>query len=102
MKIINPSDALAYLIKIEDFTTFEKNMNNIVMQLHEQLDEISEEKIWAAKAKSPQIGKAKGRTPVKLFSCMADQDDAPRLIPKPQRPVQQVDSRNVLRRGSAN
>ncbi|OMJ78834.1 hypothetical protein SteCoe_21278 [Stentor coeruleus] len=102
MKIINPSDSLAYLIKIEDFTAFEKKMNNIVMQVHEQLDEISEEKIWAAKAKSPQIGKAKGRTPVKLFSCMADQDDAPRLIPKPQRPIQQVDSRTVLRRGSAN
>ncbi|OMJ80804.1 hypothetical protein SteCoe_18858 [Stentor coeruleus] len=102
MKIINPSNSLAYLIKIEDFTTFEKNMNNIVMQVHEQLDEISEEKSWAAKARSPQIGKSKGRTPVKLFSCMADQDDAPRLIPKPLRPVQQVDSCTVLRRGSAN
>ncbi|OMJ89999.1 hypothetical protein SteCoe_7791 [Stentor coeruleus] len=105
MKIISPADSLAYLIKIDDFTNIEKRLNNIVMQLHEQLDQISEEQSWIAKAQIPQqaVKPSKGRNPIKLFSCIAQQDEPPRLIPKPKRPpVQETDNRMVLRRGSAN
>ncbi|OMJ75643.1 hypothetical protein SteCoe_25166 [Stentor coeruleus] len=105
MRIISPADSSAYLIKIDDFSTIEKRLNNIVMQLHEQLDEISEEQSLAAKPQVPQqiVKPPKGRNPIKLFSCIAQQDEPPRLIPKPKRPpIQEVDNRMVLRRGSAN
>lgn len=98
MKIISGCDGTSYQIKIVDFSSFEKMINNVVMQLHEQLEEISEEKLSVT---TEPIRQNKGRTPIKLFSCMADQDEAPRLIPKPKRP-QQTDDRLVLRRGSAN
>jgi hypothetical protein len=76
----------------------------MVMTVHEQIAETQVEKPGALSVPQ-QVAKAvKGRTPIKLFSCISDQDDAPaRLIPKPKRPVQQpVDSRMILRRGSAN
>ena len=103
MKIISGCDGTFYQIKIEDFSYFEKRINNIAMQLHEQLEEISDEKVINSKEIATNSKPSKGRTPIKLFSCMADQDDAPRLIPKPKRPIQQQnDNRLVLRRGSAN
>ena len=103
MKIISGCDGTFYQIKIEDFSYFEKRINNIAMQLHEQLEEISDEKVMNSKEIATNSKPSKGRTPIKLFSCMADQDDAPRLIPKPKRPIQQQnDNRLVLRRGSAN
>ena len=104
INLIHEVDKDLYKVKIVDFTTFEKKMNNIVMTLHEQIAEAQVEKP-ASLTVPQQVAKAiKGRTPIKLFSCIADQDDAPpRLIPKPKRPAQQpVDSRMILRRGSAN
>lgn len=104
INLIYEVDKDLYKVKIVDFTTFEKKMNNIVMTLHEQIAEAQIEKP-ASLSVPQQVAKAiKGRTPIKLFSCIADQEDAPpRLIPKPKRPAQQpVDSRMILRRGSAN
>ena len=103
MKIISGCDGTFYQIKIEDFSFFEKRINNMAMQLHEQLEEISDEKIVNRREIATTSKPSKGRAPIKLFSCMADQDDAPRLIPKPKRSIQeQSDNRLVLRRGSAN
>jgi chromosome segregation ATPase len=104
INLIYEVDKDIYKVKIVEFTSFEKRMNNVVMNLHEQIDEIHVEKPQSLTVPQ-QVAKAiKGRTPIKLFSCIADQDDAPpRMIPKPKRPPQQpVDSRMILRRGSAN
>ena len=103
MKISYINDSVYYQIKIEDFSSFENKLNNIVMQLHEQLDERSQEQSLNINQKNT-ISKPVGRLPIKIFSCIADQDEAPpRLIPKPKRPIQQqTDNRLVFRRGSAN
>jgi len=71
--------------------------------LHEQIEDLQVEKS-VLPASPQQVAKAvKGRTPIKLFSCISEQEDAPpRLIPRPKRPPQPVDNRMVLRRGSAN
>jgi myosin heavy subunit len=101
MNMISSNDQTHYSIKIEDFTAFEKRFNNIVMTLHEQIDEISQNQSTSLKVPN-LVNKSIGRNPIKLFSCISDQDEAPRLIPKPKKPTPVVDDRLVYRRGSAN
>ena len=72
------------------------------MQLHEQLEEVAETHPAAPKLNNNVVKPSIGRNPIKLFSCMSDQDEAPRLIPKPKKYIEQPDSRLVYRRGSAN
>ena len=103
INLISEVEKDTYKVKIVEFTTFEKKMNNFVMMLHEQIEDLQVEKS-VLPASPQQVAKAvKGRTPIKLFSCISEQEDAPpRLIPRPKRPPQPVDNRMVLRRGSAN
>lgn len=103
IKLILDVEKDCYRVKIVEFTCFEKKMNNLVMMLYEQIEDLQVEKSVALTVPQQAPKVAKGRTPIKLFSCMADQDEAPpRLIPKPKRPPQTNDNRMVLRRGSAN
>lgn len=103
INLISEVEKDTYKVKIVEFTAFEKKMNNFVMMLHEQIEEIQVEKSSTLAAPQQVAKVSKGRTPIKLFSCISEQEDAPpRLIPKPKRPPQPVDNRMVLRRGSAN
>ena len=104
INLIYEAEKDLYKVRVVDFTSFEKKMNNMVMTVHEQIAETQAEKPAPPSVPQQAAKPSKGRTPIKLFSCISDQDDAPaRLIPKPTRPVQQpVDSRMILRRGSAN
>lgn len=101
MSLISEANKDFYSVKITDFTSFEKKMNNLVVALHEQIEEISFSPPTSQTI--PPARPTKGRTPIKLFSCIVDQDETqPRSIPKPKRPAYPNDNQSILRRGSAN
>lgn len=99
MTLITDAKGDFYSVKIGDFTSFEKKMNNLVVMLHEHIEEFSSS--TNSNATVPPIP-AKGRTPIKLFSCIADQDETqPRTIPKVKRPINMNENPLILRRSSA-
>lgn len=99
MTLITDVNGEFYTVKIVDFTSFEKKMNNLVVMLHEHIEESSSTSINNTTV--PPVP-TKGRTPIKLFSCMADQDETqPRTMPKLKRPINVNENPLILRRSSA-
>ena len=80
-------DSLAYTISSEDFSNFERRLNNALVQVKEALDspaEVATENSWSSKFSSA-VARVKDnmseKGPVKIFSCIGSQEE-PRQRPR--------------------
>lgn len=81
----SPPTSSEISIKQEDFSAFERRLNNLLMQVHEAVELSQQNPVsWASKLTGATVGlRSKQKGPLKLFSCMRVDDD-PRPIVQPR------------------
>jgi chromosome segregation ATPase len=83
----NPTQGVSYSISSLEFSQLERRLNNLLMQIHETIENPPPEPVqdtWLNPVTSALNNIKNRKTPIRLFSCMTSQDNNPTTIVRPR------------------